>query len=814
MLQQAAEIEGKDAPPVQPPRNGRPFRHLTVRSYDPDCKTFYMQSESGETRLGVCFQANPVGGADDGMMQRLRSILSTPLPAGSFLQFGLFSEPDIDYAIEQYLASKVANNELLQRLSTRRAEMLAKGVLEPLPGMNDVPLCRQRVIVSLSIPCSAMPSSKEFEKEIKTTSDYANKLKDGLSSVGLRLVQMDEAGYLALMRRFFHLYNKDDSVTDEYKELREQVFGPGDVVDYDTEEIRFNDGEYYSKMLSVKHFPKNASIGLMNLLVGDPKGTSNQITEPYWMSATIHYPDPYKKLQQVRAKHMLVTQQASIGFARIIPALNYKRQGVDILVQELDGGGGTLCELNFTMTLFSRDRDKLNGLSTAWLAWAASYGYEMREDKRILKPLFHTVLPLGATTNGIYNLFRFSTMSVSHAIHFLPIIGNWHGSGSNASSILVSRRGTPVLFDPYDSETNFNGILAAESGAGKSFAAQQLLSDWLGSGARAWVIDQGRSYEKFCKANRGEFIEFSEESRICLNPFTNVRDIKEDMAMLKAIFAKMASPNEGLSEHMLAVLEEKIYLAYSKKVRKADVDLLASLCLDDTDQNVNKMGRMLYPFTRQGMFGRWFNGEANINLDKDLVVLELQDLANKKHLQQVVLVQLFASVGDAMFLTGKGRKKIFLIDEGWSLLKEPDMGAAIEAMYRKVRKEEGAAWLITQNIADLYEFSTGRAIISSSSWQIIMQQKSEAIDMAIKNGHMNIDVYTMNMLKSVHTIPGKYAEMMIRNGDNWGICRLITDRFSQILFSTKGWERDYVFEQIKAGRNVVEVIDQLVMEGK
>jgi conjugal transfer ATP-binding protein TraC len=54
--------------------------------------------------------------------------------------------------------------------------------------------------------------------------------------------------------------------------------------------------------------------------------------------------------------------------------------------------------------------------------------------------------------------------------------------------------------------------------------------------------------------------------------------------------------------------------------------------------------------------------------------------------------------------------------------------------------------------------------------------------------------------------------MMIRSGDSWGIVRLVVDRFSQVLFSTKGWERDDVLERIHAGEDPVDVINNLIAE--
>lgn len=808
-MDQAVEnmtIEGQG----QPERGARPFRHLTVRSFDPDTNLFHLQSESKESRLGVCLRGYPLSGADERMMQRLKSVLTAQMPVDTFIQFGIFSDPDVSANVNAYLENKKdCNNELLSRLSAKRADFLISGVETPLPGMNDVHLCRQRLIVSMTVPCKGMPT----QKEISDVSDIAGKLKEGLVSVGMWLEYMNDQEYEALLRRFFHLYEPDDRHVDPFTELREQVFGPGDAVQFNRDEINFNDGQYFSKTLSVKHFPSRAGIGLMNVLLGDPVGSHNQITDPYWISATIFYPDQDKKVSQFRFKHAFVTNQTFGGITRLIPMIGYKKQGMDILLRELDGGGGMLCELNFTMTMFSRSHEKLNRNAAAFRAWAASYGFELREDKRILKELYFSLLPMGTTAKGIKNLFRFNTMAVTHAIHNLPIIGTWTGSGAGAASIFPTKRGTTVLFDPYDSETNFNGVLAAGPGSGKSFGAQQFLCDWMAGGARAWVIDQGRSYEKLCEAVGGQFIEFSEDSDICLNPFTNIEDIDEEMDILTAIFAKMAAPEGGLDDYRTSKLQEKIYQAFSKSANKADADLVARQCLDDDDQRVKDIGSMLFPFTKQGPHGRWFNGKANVNMNKDLVVLELQELAGKKALQQVVLIQLFSAIGDQMYHT-HGRKKIMLIDEAWSLLKDPLMGDAIEAAYRKVRKHQGGAWLITHSIADLYQTASGKAIINASAWQVILQQEGETLDNAVKNGHMNLDVYTLNLLKSVHTVPGKYAEMMIRKANDWGIVRFVADRFAQILFSTKGWERDYVFDQMKAGRNVVEVIDQLVQEGR
>jgi len=789
-----------------------PFKNLLARSFDPDSNVFLLQSDEGETRAGMCFETSPLTGANEQTISRLNSVLTTNMPKDTFIQIGLLSEPDVSFLASIYLRDKIASDGLLGEMSRRRVEMLQSGVDTPLKGMKGVHLNRQRVIISVSIPISARLDEMNGGKA--EMADLGVKIKEGFSSVGFHLTEMDEGSYLALLRRFFYLYDHDDYRVDDFKETREQVFAPNTCVDFDHNEISLDNGKYFAKMLSVKHFPSTAGIGLMNMLIGDPMGSDNQITEPFWMSSTIYYPDQQSKLSTVRKKHAFLTNQAFGPMARLIPMLGYKKQGIDTLVHEIDGAGGVLCELNFTMTLFSRNKEALSGLSSNWRAWAKSFGFDMREDARILRPLFFSLLPFGQTVEGIRNLSRFHTMCVSHAVHQLPLIGNWSGSGAGGMSVLVGRRGQLALFDPFDSPTNKNGLIAAESGAGKSVWSQQMLFDTLAAGGRAWVIDQGRSYQKQCSVlglDKAQFIEFSEDSNICLNPFSTIDDINDEMAILVSVIEKMAAPSSGFDDYARATVESKILAAYSTTGKNTTITMVAEQCLNDNDKRIQDIGAQLFPFTSRGTFGRWFDGQNNVDLSKDFVVLELQELENKKVLQQVVLLLLFSSVNHEMFLT-HGRKKMLLIDEAWSLIDDPVMARAIEEMYRKARKHQGSIWLVTQNVADIYDSPRGMAIASNCAWQIIMQQKPEAVERLGKSDHVQLDPYTINMMKSIHTIPSDYSEMMIKRGDSWGVVRLITDRFSQVVYSTTGWERDLVLDRIEAGHDAKTVINELIAE--
>ena len=72
--------------------------------------------------------------------------------------------------------------------------------------------------------------------------------------------------------------------------------------------------------------------------------------------------------------------------------------------------------------------------------------------------------------------------------------------------------------DLFDSSTNYNAVIAAQSGSGKSFFANDLIYAYLASGAQIWVIDIGRSYQKLADILGGEFMEFDKSKNIGPEP--------------------------------------------------------------------------------------------------------------------------------------------------------------------------------------------------------------------------------------------------------------------------------------------------------
>src|SRR5690606_18037789 len=104
----------------------------------------------------------------------------------------------------------------------------------------------------------------------------------------------------------------------------------------------------------------------------------------------------------------------------------------------------------------------------------------------------------------------------------------------------VGRTGQVLPFNLFDNSTNYNALLMAESGSGKSVLSNRIIADMLACGGRVILVDQGYSYKNATELFGGKFITFDEHSCPNLNPFPLIQDFDEEIDMLVGIIVAMA----------------------------------------------------------------------------------------------------------------------------------------------------------------------------------------------------------------------------------------------------------------------------------
>ena len=221
---------------------------------------------------------------------------------------------------------------------------------------------------------------------------------------------------------------------------------------------------------------------------------------------------------------------------------------------------------------------------------------------------------------------------------------------------------------------------------------------------------------------------------------------------------------------------EKIYLNEELKKRYKSYKIKAIAEYDQYKLNLEDKIELISS-KRDGSY-------YTIDFKNKFTVLELDELAGRKHLRQVILLQLIYQIQQAVYLGDRSKKKIVIIDEAWDLLKEGNVATFMEHAYRKFRKYGGAIVIATQSIDDLYTSQTGEAIAKNSASMFLLGQTEESVESVKKTGRLALNDYGYNMLKSVHTIPNVFSEIFLKTKTGIGVGRLIVSDFQKLLYST------------------------------
>jgi conjugal transfer ATP-binding protein TraC len=220
----------------------------------------------------------------------------------------------------------------------------------------------------------------------------------------------------------------------------------------------------------------------------------------------------------------------------------------------------------------------------------------------------------------------------------------------------------------------------------------------------------------------------------------------------------------------------------------------------------------MFAFTSAGVYGRWFNGRNNVDMDNRMVVLELQQLTGRKDLQRVVLLQVMYQVQRAMDTLPREMKKLLLIDEAFSLLASNETKEFIVTFYRQLRKFGASCVVCTQSVMDFASSEGASAIVENSAHMLLLAQKAESISMVKKTGAMPMTDVGYKLLESVHTIPGEYSEIMIRNGEGVGVGRLVVSDFNKLLYSSKAQDVAAIKVWTDRGLNMADAINNVLLE--
>ena len=805
---------------------------LPYRAYLEDRQVFVNRDS-----LGFCLEVRPQSGADE-EMARVLTALYAASPPGTGIQFHLFASPSIRGPLARYAGLRLSDEAVPEFAQLGRAgrhanihrTMARRRVQHYLAGSRASLLPAQsylfrefRLVMSISVP-----GNPEDLARLDDLLLLRDSLRATLHAAGFPSRAWTAADLVNWVSALVDPHRQSgDGIPltyDEGRELRDQVIDRAtrmrirqtgidlaNPADTRTSELR---------LLSVRSYPPRFALWNMGSLIGDLYQATLQYPCPFLLTLGVHVLDPEATRNWAFLKAARATTNATSYMARFLPDLQERKADWDIVLKAMDDGQ-QLVDLVHQVALFAPVEDITRAEQAARSIFRAR-GFELTNDTMMMTQALIGSLPM--TLSPLFHadlkrMKRVSTKTSSNAVHLAPLVAEWQGTGTPVL-LFGGRRGQIMQLDVYDNPAgNYNVAIAGTSGSGKSLLLNEIAAAYLGTGARVWIIDVGRSYEKACRNFGGSFIEFTENAALSLNPFTFVQDIDEDMELLQPLPPQMVSPREpldGFQYSTLGAAIKKTWKAKGNAMRVSDVhDLLATGRLDeesrDEDRRLKDLAAMLHPYTRDGAYGKYFESDATIDFGSDFIVLELEELKAKKDLQTVVLLIVMYRITREMYFS-RDRKKIVIIDEAWDLLSGGATAEFIEAGYRRARKYKGAFMSATQGVDDYYRNPAAKAALDNSDWMFLLRQKTESIEMMDKLGQLTMDDAMKRLLQSLRTEHGAYSEIFIHSPVGNGIGRLIVDPYSLLLFSSRAEDFNAINEKRAGGMDVSQAIDAVLRD--
>lgn len=310
--------------------------------------------------------------------------------------------------------------------------------------------------------------------------------------------------------------------------------------------------------------------------------------------------------------------------------------------------------------------------------------------------------------------------------------------------------GRPVNVDLFDEAmktglvTNRNLFVCGGSGGGKSMAMNHLLRTLYEQGTHCVTIDIGGSYKGLCDLLDGYYFIYTEENPIRFNPFYigegDVLDTekKESLKALLVALWKQEDENYTRSEYIALSnalqgyyahlnLDRSIFPCFNtfyEYLEEHYTGVIKTHKVKERDFDMDNFLYVLRPYYKNGEFDYLLNATENLDLlHERFIVFELDNVKHHPILFPVVtLIIMEMFISKMRKLTGQ--RKILAIDEAWIAIAKSGMADFIKFLYKTVRKFNGIAALITQEVDDLISSPIIKeTVINLSDTKLLMDMR-------------------------------------------------------------------------------------------
>ena len=344
---------------------------------------------------------------------------------------------------------------------------------------------------------------------------------------------------------------------------------------------------------------------------------------------------------------------------------------------------------------------------------------------------FKTIIPAGNDLLNVHSKLNSSPLS-----SVFPFVSFDLTSDRGILYGVNRHNGSLVLFDRFSLE-NYNSIIFAKSGSGKSYATKLEILRTMMFDTEVIIIDPEREYEYMADAVGGRYFNISLSSDHHINPFDlpvpsddeNPSDVlRSQIVNLVGLFRVMLG---GLTPEEDSIIDRAISETYALKDITPNSDfstieppLMSDFALvlagmEGSDNILQKLTK----FTT-GTWSSFINRPTNVDINKKLVVFSVRDMEDE--LKPVAMYIVTHYIWNAV--RRNLRRRLLVVDEAWWMMKSDDTASFLFSLAKRGRKYYLGVCTITQDVNDFLKSPYGLPIITNSSMQLLLKQSPTAVD--------------------------------------------------------------------------------------
>ena len=526
-----------------------------------------------------------------------------------------------------------------------------------------------------------------------------------------------------------------------------------------------------------------------------------------------------RTINELETERLVEAQRGNINREATLAQKKYETEQ---LRDEIAAGFNKMFEASIIATMFAYTKEDLEkytkllsttmgktqiGLKTAWAIQEEAFKSNIPLCSNLLDNKKHTF-----DRNSMGTVFPFTSSDVGHPSG-VPI-------GYNKQT------GTPILFDNFHSSlTNYNMVIFAKSGAGKSVTMKTLISrSSVLMGIESLALDAEGEYRIVAESLGGINVILSPTSETIINVFDlepetvkdeitgreravlNVQNKVEDVTQALLTMAKGSTRSIEVNEVTKQIIAEAVAEEYEaigitnniNSLYKSDVSLLNEGQIEKEKKEMPTIGswyerilikakendnpdytkhysyltKVMKQYIRKydGQMA-YFDGQSTFDLLDgapfiNLDISQLEERFARPLAQQILLSWIWEKfVKKNSEDRKKAKQKRVIVDEAWMLLPFPEAVDFLNKMARRARKRNVSLAIISQRFQDFYEKPEAQAVLTSSDTKLFLAQDKSEIQY-VK------EVFKLSEGEANYLITAQKGEGLLKVGNDTAILKI------------------------------------------